>query len=81
VTSIDARVQAVVEQQLEQTIRTARKTFDKVTGKNYVADSGAAVVMDATNGRIVAMAGQPTYDPKVWVGGISSKQLARLYSE
>jgi penicillin-binding protein 2 len=81
VTSIDARVQAVVEQQLEQTIRNARKTFDKVTGKNYVADSGAAVVMDATNGRIVAMAGQPTYDPKVWVGGISSKQLSRLYSE
>ena len=27
---------------------TARKTFDHVTGKNYVADSGAAVVMDAT---------------------------------
>ena len=26
------------------------------------------------------MASQPTYDPKVWVGGITSKQLARLYS-
>ena len=81
VTSIDARVQAVVERQLEQTIETARKTFDPVTGKNYVADSGAVVVMDATNGRIVAMAGRPTYDPSVWVGGISSKQLSRLYSE
>jgi penicillin-binding protein 2 len=81
VTSIDARVQAVVEQQLETTIRNARKTFDKVSGKNYKADSGAAVVMDARNGRIVAMAGQPTYDPSVWVGGITSKELARLYSE
>ena len=81
VTSLDARVQAVVEQQLEQTIRTARKTFDTVSGKKYVADSGAAVVMDATNGRIVAMAGQPTYDPGVWVGGITSKALSRLYSE
>ncbi|HET6628119.1 MAG TPA: penicillin-binding protein 2 [Nocardioidaceae bacterium] len=81
VTSIDARVQAVAEQQLEQTIKTARKTFDPVTGKNYVADSGAVVVMDATNGRIVAMAGRPTYDPGVWVGGISSKELSRLYSE
>jgi penicillin-binding protein 2 len=81
VTSIDARVQAVVEQQLEQTIKTARTTFDSVSGKNYVADSGAAVVMDATNGRIVAMAGQPTYDPGVWVGGITSKSLNRLYSE
>jgi penicillin-binding protein 2 len=80
VTSIDARVQGVVERQLTRTIDTARQTFDKVTGRNYVADSGAAVVLDARNGRVVAMAGAPTYDPKVWVGGITSKQLARLYS-
>ena len=32
--------------------------------RNYVADSGAAVVMDANTGRIVAMASQPTYDPE-----------------
>jgi penicillin-binding protein 2 len=38
------------------------------------------VVLDAKNGRVVAMAGSPTYDPKVWVGGITSKQLKRLYS-
>jgi penicillin-binding protein 2 len=29
----------------------------------------------------VAMASQPTYDPEVWVGGISDEQLDRLYSE
>ena len=81
VTSIDAKVQAVVEQQLARTIRTARSTLDTVTGRNYVADSGAAVVMETDNGRIVAMASQPTYDPGVWVGGISQQQLARLYSE
>ena len=76
VTSIDARVQAVVEQQLESAIKLARKTMDTVTGRQYVADSGAAVVMDATNGRIVAMASQPTYDPSVWVGGISRRTSA-----
>lgn len=81
VTSIDARVQAVVEQQLESTILAARKTRDEVSGRNYVADSGAAVVMDVTNGRVVAMAGYPTYDPSVWAGGITSRALARLYSE
>ncbi len=37
--------------------------------------------MEAKTGRIVAMASQPTYDPAVWVGGITKKQLARLYSE
>ena len=81
VTSIDARVQSVVEQQLASTIQTARQTYDEVTHKNYVADSGAAIVMEAKTGRIVAMASQPTYDPSEWVGGISKKQLARLYSD
>jgi penicillin-binding protein 2 len=81
VTSIDARVQSVVEQQLAATIQTARQTYDEVTHKNYAADSGAAIVLEAKTGRVVAMASQPTYDPSVWVGGISKKQLARLYSE
>ena len=81
VTSIDARVQSVVEQQLASTIQIARQTYDEVTHKNYVADSGAAIVMEAKTGRIVAMASQPTYDPSVWVGGISKKELARLYSK
>ncbi|GAA1963979.1 penicillin-binding protein 2 [Nocardioides panacihumi] len=81
VTSIDAKVQGVVEQQLHDAITTARKTLDPVTHKNYVADSGAAIVMEARTGRIVAMASQPTYDPSVWVGGITKKQLKALYSD
>ncbi|CAM3382402.1 penicillin-binding protein 2 [Nocardioides dubius] len=81
VTSIDAKVQSVVEDQLAETIATARATHDTVTGRNYVADSGAAVVMEADTGRIVAMTSAPTYDPGVWAGGITQKQLSRLYSE
>jgi penicillin-binding protein 2 len=80
VTSIDAKVQGMVEKQLADTIALARTTNDPVSHKNYVADSGAAVVMEARTGRIVAMASQPTYDPETWVGGISKKQLAQLYS-
>ena len=41
----------------------------------------AIIVAAARTGRVVAMASQPTYDPDVWTGGISKKQLAHLYSE
>ena len=81
VTSLDAKVQSVVEKELALTIETARDTVDTVTGRPYVADQGAALVMEIDTGRIVAMASQPTYDPEVWVGGISQKNLDRLYSE
>ncbi len=81
VTHIDAELQSLVERELHQTLVKARTELDTVTGRNYVADSGAVVVLDARNGGVLAMASQPTYDPGVWVGGISKKELARLYSE
>ncbi len=81
VTSIDSRVQKVVEDNLVQAMADARKTFDKTTNENYVADSGAALVMDVHTGRIIAMASAPTYDPNLWVGGISAKDYQSLTSQ
>ncbi len=80
VTSIDAKVQSVTEQALHDAITTARATYDPVTHRTYRADSGAAIVLQARTGRVVAMASEPTYDPAQWVGGITKKQLDRLYS-
>lgn len=56
VTSIDARVQRVAEYELNNAMKIARTQFDKITGENYKADSGAVVVMEAKTGRVVAMA-------------------------
>ncbi|WP_327183072.1 penicillin-binding protein 2 [Streptomyces sp. NBC_01334] len=78
VTSIDARVQRVAEYELNNAMKIARTQFDKITGENYKADSGAVVVMEAKTGRVVAMASAPAYDPNVWVGGISAKDYKKL---
>jgi len=80
VTSIDAKLQSVVEEQLLAAIARARGgSVDKKGSRK--ADSGAAIVMDVKTGRILAMASYPTYDPNIWENGISQQQATDLYSD
>ncbi|MDT0342752.1 penicillin-binding protein 2 [Streptomyces litchfieldiae] len=81
ITSIDSRVQAVVEDELVNAMEVARQTHDDVSGRNFEADAGAAIVMENDTGRVVAMASAPDYDPNVWVGGISTDAYAELTHE
>jgi len=79
VTSIDAHVQKVLENQLKAAVDRARATYDDVNShENYRAKTASAVVMDVDTGRVVAMASYPSYNPNIWVGGVSSKQYQRL---
>ena len=71
VTSIDAKLQSVVEKQLVAAIQRAQ-------AQGYPGDSGAAVVVEVDTGRILAMASYPTYDPSIWVGGVTKAQFNDL---
>jgi penicillin-binding protein 2 len=80
-TNIDARIQRAAEKALATAIHSARERIDRASGRPLKADSGAAVVVDVRTGGVVAMASYPTYDPRIWLGGITSKQLAALTDE
>ncbi|MFM1917790.1 MAG: hypothetical protein RJB01_1305 [Actinomycetota bacterium] len=71
VSTIDAKLQSVVEKQLVAAVQRAQE-------QGYPGDSGAAVVVDVRNGHILAMASYPTYDPEIWVGGVTEKQFQEL---
>lgn len=69
--TIDIELQNVAEEALLNGILEARDKTIKDTDENYIVPGGAAVVLDAKNGEILAMASYPTYDPEVFSGGIS----------
>jgi penicillin-binding protein 2 len=72
VLSLDADVQRVAEGAILYGIQAAH------LNDAPSADAGAAVVLDAHSGEVIAMASYPTFDPEEWVGGISAKDLRRL---
>jgi penicillin-binding protein 2 len=71
VTSIDLDVQKLAESSLRQQIADSRRAGKPATG-------GAVIVMDPNTGRIIAAASYPTYDPSLFVGGISQADYAAL---
>ncbi|MDV3223157.1 penicillin-binding transpeptidase domain-containing protein [Intrasporangium sp.] len=73
-THLDADIQAAAEKALARAVSRAR-------AGGHAADSGAAVVLDVTTGAVVAAASHPTYDPGLFVGGISAADLRRITDE
>ncbi len=65
--------------------RTAEESLDRIVGemRDTGIDSvgGSAIVMDCTNGEILAMASNPTFSPSVFVGGISTADWDALQDE
>jgi penicillin-binding protein 2 len=71
VTSINANIQAVAQNALNTAIAKSR-------GAGNSVNQGAAIV-ETTDGRIVAMASYPDYDPNVWTNGISQQEFNYLF--
>ncbi len=71
VTSVDAKLQALVERQLFEALVRGRD-------QGKPSDSGTIIVSEVETGRILAMASAPTYDPQVWVGGIKESEYNTL---
>ncbi len=76
--TIDKDLQIVAENLLTDALKQARKSYDAESKKNYQAPAGAVVVMNPNNGEILAMASAPTYDPRLFIGGIPQESWDAL---
>ena len=70
--SIDAKVQRAAENAVNYGIDLAHADNEQA------ADGGAAVVLDAHTGEVIAMASEPTFNPAWFVGGLSAKHWKKL---
>lgn len=74
VLTIDLEAQKVAEKALADAMTDAHKQkFPK-------AKAGAVVALDVNTGEVLAMASAPTYDPTVFLGGVSQKEWRSLTS-
>lgn len=70
--TIDSDVQKVTEAALAQALVDAHNDdFPK-------ARAGAAVAVDIKTGEVLSMASLPSYDPKIFLGGVSEKTWKKL---
>jgi penicillin-binding protein 2 len=78
VTNIDTNLQQVADNALAAQIAYVRTVPDSVSHMQRPAPNGAVVVLDAQTGAVLAMSSFPTYDPNIWVGGISNANYAAV---
>jgi penicillin-binding protein 2 len=78
VLSIDAEIQRLSERTLRQGIQMARNLRHEESGKYFEAPGGAVIVMNPKNGQVLALASNPSYDPRLFLGGLSSREVRQL---
>jgi penicillin-binding protein 2 len=78
VLSIDRRIQRAAEQALLAGVEHAHGVYHEDSGTYLKAAAGAVVVMNPRNGEVLAMASYPTYDPRVFLKGLSLGEWRQL---
>jgi penicillin-binding protein 2 len=76
--SINGAIQQVAQAAIAQGQAAAQHTFDPVSRRDFQAPAGSAVVEDPNTGNVIALATNPTYDPSLFVGGISKTNYDAL---
>ncbi|MHB1254207.1 MAG: penicillin-binding transpeptidase domain-containing protein, partial [Candidatus Humimicrobiaceae bacterium] len=76
--TIDIELQKFVEETLATQLETIRQKKVGKTDVNYNAGGGAVVVLDAKTGEVLSMASYPTYDPSIFIGGVSTLDWQQL---
>jgi penicillin-binding protein 2 len=79
VLSLDLDIQRIAEEELAAGLQRARGVFDESTGRYLSANAGSVVVLDAKTGGIVAMASNPTFQPRWFVRGLTPTQQQYLF--
>ncbi|MEW6638005.1 MAG: penicillin-binding protein 2, partial [Actinomycetota bacterium] len=70
--TIDLELQKVAERELDAALARAQQ-------EGYSGEGGAVVAMDPRNGEILAMSSRPTFDPQLFVGGITGDEEIEAY--
>ena len=76
--TVDLDVQALAEESLAKGLEAARGSYDRSTGKGFVAPAGAVVVLDPRDGALLALASNPAFNPADFVNGIRPEAFAAL---
>jgi penicillin-binding protein 2 len=79
--TLDLDVQRMAEQSLAQGMdgaRTLQDQGEKQRFSSYRAGAGSVIALDPNDGSVIAMASNPTYDPRQFAGGITPEAFQEL---
>ncbi|MDY2776939.1 MAG: penicillin-binding protein 2 [Collinsella sp.] len=72
--TLDLKIQQACEEGLKRAMEVGKQT-------GYTSDAGACICIDCTNGDILGMASAPSFDPSVFIGGVSNDDWSKLNGE